>query len=349
MKHRFLILSLCALVLAVALACDSASPVAPTGTVLSVNANPSKINLSGDPAQITVTGFKPDGNPLNPGTQILVSTDLGDLYDAAAGGSLVSTLEISGDGRAITYLRGDGRGGSATVTATLTTGGEATATAVVQVGETTDSRPTLIISANPSVIDVLEVSRIEILGRNSDNTPVGSGQRIRLTSNLGTLHATDAETDTTVISSVDTDANGEAIVFFRAGDQSSSTAGRVSAILGTSAEESVTIEIRDAPADFSFIVDDESIPQGGATIQLTAIVVNAKGEGVSSILVRFNSIGVSGSFSPGPSDLTDSTGAAEVTLTLEEADLEGVTSFQVSATVTIDSQPQEKRLTITVG
>ncbi len=344
MRNRLLFLGLCACTL---LACDSANPVAPSGSVLSVNANPTQINLSGESSRITVTGFKPDGNPLNPGTQILLSTDLGDLFNAASGGNLISTIEVGDNGQAIAFLRGDGRQGPATVTATLTTGGDVTAMAMVQVGAGDTDRPTLVLSANPSIIDVLETSRIDILARNSDSTPLGAGQRIRLTSNLGTLHATDSSRDTTVINSVDTDSNGEAVVYFRAGDQNGT--GQVSAIVGTSVEEVENIEIRDAAADFSFVVDDEDIPQGGATITLTATVVNARGEAVQSTLVRFESVGASGVFSPGPSDVTDGLGVAEVTLTLVEADLENVTSFEVRATVTINSEPVTKSITITVG
>ncbi len=349
MKHRFLLLVLCACVLA----CDSASPVAPSGTVLSVNANPTKISLSGDPSTITVTGFKPDGNPLNPGTQILVSTDVGNLYTAATGGNLVSSLEIGSGGRATVYLRGDGRPGSATVTATLTTGGEASATATVQVGETTDSRPTLTLSANPSIVDVTDVSRIDILARNIDNTPLASG-RVRLTADLGTLHETeqDAERETGEISSVNIDPgdNGEAVVYFRAGSQSGT--GAVRAIVGTSEEVSVPLDIRDVVTSFSFsVTGDVDMPIAGGSLDMEAIVTNARNEGVRNIVVRFSaSDGVGGTYTPATAVATDAAGFATTTLTLTAADVAAIpsSSFQVSATVSIDGEDSSKSRTITI-
>ncbi len=355
MKQRFLLLALCACTL---LACDSANPLAPSGTVLSMSANPIKIGLNGQ-STITVTGFKPDASPLNPGTQIILSTDRGNIFHPTTG-QQISIVEIDGNGQAVARLQADGTAGDAVVTASLSTAGGgggggdggggattgASATVTIQIGEAVEDQPTLVISANPSIVDVLEVSKIEILGRNSDNTPLSGGQRIRLTSNLGTLHATDSDTDTTVIGSVNTDGKGEASVYFRAGDQNGT--GQVSAIVGTSVEETVSIEIRDAPADFSFVVDDDRIPLGGATITLTATVVNARGEAVQSTLVRFESIGVSGTFAPGPSDVTDGLGVAEVMLTLAGADLLNVTSFVVRATVTINSEPRLKDITILV-
>ncbi len=225
MKQRFLLLGLCACVLA----CDSASPVAPTGTVLSVNANPTQIGLNGGSSTITVTGFKPDGNPLNPGTQILVSTDRGNLFDAATGGNQVSTLEIGGNGQTRAYLRGDGRAGNAMVTATLTTGGEASATATVQIGQTAEEQPTLTLSASPSVINLDQTSIISALARNSDGTSMGAGQQVRLRTSLGTL---DAETLTT-------DANGEAETILRPG--SITGTATVTGTVGSSAEMMVDV------------------------------------------------------------------------------------------------------------
>ncbi len=306
MKHRFLLLSLC--VFALALACDSASPVAPSGTVLSINANPTKISLSGDPSTITVTGFKPDGNPLNPGTQLLVSTDIGDLYDAATGGNLVSTLEIGGNGRALAYLIGDGRGGTATVTATLTTGGEATATATIQVGETAESKPTLIMSANPQTVDIGEESTITVIARAADGTSLGAGQRVRFTTTLGVLDP----------SAKDTDANGEVEVLLKAESESGDAV--VEALLGTSDPVSTTITIRDAAETITVEANPASIPSDGNSdagdtpTTLTALIRNAQGEPFGGAAVNFSArifgteSGIGSLSSGGGSVLTNSQG-----------------------------------------
>ncbi len=101
-----------ALALAVAgwaLSCDQVSPVAPTGAVLTISANPAEIALDGA-STITVVGRKMDGNPLNPGTQVRLSTNLGQLDS--------ELLELDSSGVATTRLTGQGRIGMATVTAT---------------------------------------------------------------------------------------------------------------------------------------------------------------------------------------------------------------------------------------
>jgi len=98
--------------LAIVLACDSANPVAPSGTILTISASPNQIDLSGN-STITVIGRQPNGNPLNRGTEIRFSTSLGTIDPVIA--------TVDDNGRAQTTLRGDGRAGTATVQAT--TGG----------------------------------------------------------------------------------------------------------------------------------------------------------------------------------------------------------------------------------
>jgi PKD repeat protein len=94
------------------LACDSATPTAPSGTILTITANPSQISLNGT-SQITVIGRRPDGNPLNPGTEIFFSTSRGTINPT------VTTVNDAGIASAV--LRGDGRVGAATVTASIST------------------------------------------------------------------------------------------------------------------------------------------------------------------------------------------------------------------------------------
>ncbi len=525
MTQRLFVLGLCAFAL---LSCDSANPVAPSGSVLSVAANPTQISLNGGSSQITVTGFKPDGNPLNPGTQVLVSTDLGNLFDATTGGNQVSTVEVGGSGQATAYLRGDGRQGPATVTVSLATSAETTATASVQIGLPPDTQPTLLLTASPAVISLSERSTISALARNSDGTAMGAGQTVRLRTSLGTLASetlvTDAngearttlrpgtitgaatvtgtvgssaeamvsvtfgespenrptltltanpaaispgdtstitaqartadgsplgggtvilrtslgsldrtsastnssgqaqftltagnqsgdavvtgsvgssdevsvtvsigqpvllisanpsvidvgETSTVTVTargsngtpladrevlltsdlgtldddSPTTDDTGRATAVFTAGNQAGT--GKVNAILGSSEQVSASITIRDAPDDFTFVTDKTVVNIGGDIITLTATVVNASNELLQNINVRFDTVGVGGTFDPGSSDITDSSGRAEVTLTLTDTELGAIGTggtFDVTATVTIREMPVTKSETITV-
>ncbi|MCG8457398.1 MAG: Ig-like domain-containing protein, partial [Holophagales bacterium] len=166
--------------------CDSASnPVAPGGSVVTVTANPTVIPLTGGRSTITISGFRPDGNPLNPGTQVNVSTSLGRLL--RADGSAANVVEVSEGGFATVFLNSDGRQGTATITVSLTTGGEGgSATVDVQVGLGDTDRPTVTVDANPTDIAVNETSIITVTARNPDNTPLG-GATVNLRTSLGTL------------------------------------------------------------------------------------------------------------------------------------------------------------------
>jgi hypothetical protein len=93
--------------LAVPLACSEGTPVAPTGTILRVSAYPTRIGTSGQ-SVVTVSAYRSTGNPVNPGTEIRMSSTIG----------LVDPVVYTNDsGQASATLRGDGRVGTATVTA----------------------------------------------------------------------------------------------------------------------------------------------------------------------------------------------------------------------------------------
>jgi len=138
MKTKLYVLCL-SLVLAVAglAACDKASPVAPAGTVLSVTANPTQIGANGT-SQIRVVALRANGTPVNPGTQIRMSSNLG---------TIDPLVEVGEGGIAVGTLRGDGRIGTATVTAAV--GAETTATVDVAVGQVAAN---LSVQATPSSI-----------------------------------------------------------------------------------------------------------------------------------------------------------------------------------------------------
>lgn len=153
MKTR-LYLSVLTLALAVAglAACDKASPVAPAGTVLSVTANPTQIAADGV-SQIRVVALRANGTPVNPGTQIRLSTNLG---------TVDPLIEVGDGGIAVGTLQGDGRIGTATVTAAV--GAETTATVEVAVGRaaanvTLQATPPQVTRETGGVVQLLAVVR----------------------------------------------------------------------------------------------------------------------------------------------------------------------------------------------
>ena len=219
MRHQSLLLIVLACSLLI-LGCDSSNPVAPTGSTLNVSASPTTIAISTESSLITVTGFKPDGNPLNPGSQINLVTDLG-VLDA-------TILSIDDNGRAVTRLRPDGRPGTATVTASLPAG-EATATATVQIGED-GIQPTLTVNTTPNRINIEQDSTISVIARNVDGSFL-SGGRVRVRTTLGAL---DEE-------SLVTDDVGEAQTILRADGRSGTADLTASVESSQDATASVTI------------------------------------------------------------------------------------------------------------
>lgn len=98
------------LLLVVLLGCDSdSSPVAPSGTTLSISANPSSIGIQGS-ATLSLVILHSSGGPARTGTEISLSTNLGRVEPA-----LVAS---DSGGRATATLFADGRSGSARVRAT---------------------------------------------------------------------------------------------------------------------------------------------------------------------------------------------------------------------------------------
>ena len=258
--------AVCLLLLAVlfvpATGCDKASPVAPEGTILTVSASPSRIGLNGA-STITVIGRKPNGSALNPGTEIRFSTDRGTINPTVA--------EIQ-DGVATATLLGDGRSGEATVTVAAAA---TTATVKVQVGETDTTRPTLIVSANPSTVPVQGTATVTVIAREQDGSPVQPGQDVTLTTTLGSF------TDSTPTIT----SGGTATTTLRAGTQAGTAT--ITAILGASAAVTTTVNIRDAATNLLLSATPASIPRTGGEVELTAFVSNAQGEPVANAPVSF--------------------------------------------------------------
>ena len=283
MRHRFFLLGLCAAAL---LACDSANPVAPSGTVLSITANPSQIGLTGQ-STITVTGFKPDANRLNPGTQIILSTSRGDLFHPTTGQQL-SIVEIDGTGTAAAILRGNGRAGEATVTATLATAGGgggggddgggggsttgASASTTVQIGVAEGDTDQVSITASPSIVNLNETATITATARNSDGTLFGAGGSIQIRTDLGTLSSSGSCGGSANSVTITTNANSEAVTTLCAGDQPGTAT--LTATFGSSMEAMTTVTIENQVPSLIINANPDNI----STSETSTITVIARDE-----------------------------------------------------------------------
>jgi len=176
-----------------ALGCDKATPVAPNGSILAISANPQKITLRGR-STITIIGRKPDGQPLNPGTEVRLTATLGSIE------SLV-TMDRNGEARAT--FQSDGRQGNAMISATTgsatggSTGGTGTgtgtggstsgtlqATIEVQVGEAAKS---IVLQPTPTTVPE-DGGTIQLLAtvRDASGQPLPN-QGVNFTTNVGRL------------------------------------------------------------------------------------------------------------------------------------------------------------------
>lgn len=187
MKRILAYASLAAVLLVLGLACDSASPVAPSGTLLSISASPNEIGTSGT-SSIRVTALRSNGTPVNPGTIIRLDTTLG---------TITEQVETDDQGVARAELTGDGRIGTATVTAR--SGSAETATVDVMIGKVATN---VSLQASPSQVDESggNISLLAVI-RDDEGEPL-SGATVNFQTEVGTLGSGG--------SIIRSDSNGEA-------------------------------------------------------------------------------------------------------------------------------------------
>jgi hypothetical protein len=189
MNYRVVALLLTFVSLLPVAGCDKVDPVAPTGTTLTISANPAKIQSATGTSTITVVARRANGQPIIPGTQIRFSTDLG-VIDAVA--------ETDNSGVATATLRGTGRVGTAKVTATTANVAEGP-TVEVEIGT---SAKTIVLQPTPTTLPSTggKVTLLAVV-RDSTGQPLAN-QGVNFTTDLGTLNSRGA--------TVTTNARGEA-------------------------------------------------------------------------------------------------------------------------------------------
>jgi len=335
-----------ALLLLPVLGCDKATPVAPAGVVLTISASPSQVALNGT-STITVIGRKPDGQPLNPGTEVRFSTNIGSVNPLIAnvGSGGIATTIFSGDGRSGTATitastgsaSGGGSGGSGGSGGTGGSGGSTTppptdtgprsgiqtVSISIVVGQDPSNRPSLLISANPSTTAVGATSAITVIARNPDRSPVPAGQSVLLTTTLGTLNP----------SRPTTRSDGTATSILSVGVQAGTAT--IGAILGSSDQVTTTVTIRDAATDMTLQSSQPTVPRAGtpsgSPITLSAFVVNGQGQALQGAPVTFNTS--AGTLETLGVVASDSSGVARNKLTLTTTDLPlTVTKVTITAT-----------------
>jgi PKD repeat protein len=225
--------------------CSEGTPVAPTGTILRVSAYPTRIGTTGL-STVTISAYRSTGNPVNPGTEVRLSSSIGIVEP------VVYTNE---SGQASAILRGDGRVGTATVTAF--SGGVEPVTLDVAVGQLAASMSFQVtpssIAETGGTLDLLALVRDEV------SQPL-AGAQVNFRSEVGTLDSGGRF--------ITTDANGEAR------DRLRVTAGDLQLIGDDNFE--VTAEVGGAGGTIisrTFQVGIQRPPQAAFTFQRAGLVV----------------------------------------------------------------------------
>ena len=313
MTSRAVLPLLLVLSLLPAVGCDKATPVAPNGAILTISANPSQVALNGR-STITIVGRKPDGQPLNPGTEIRLSAERGTID------SIVTTDD---QGRATATFRADGRTGDVKITAS--TGGDTMAETTVLVGQSDSTRPTVLVSVTPSTVAIGGEAEVTVIARNADGTPINGG-RATLTTSLGRL------TDSTP-----NIVNGTATTTLEAGQREGTAT--ITAIVGSSAAVTTTATIiLDLAAGITVTANPASIRSDGGDdrITVTALVTNSRGLPVEGAVVTFES--ELGTFDNNTSVRTDEDGEATKVLTVTDGQIPPSTqNFEITVQTTSSS------------
>ena len=307
-------------------ACDRVTPVAPVGSTITISVNPSRIDATGETATVTIIVRKEDGTPVNPGTQVNVSTTLGSLDPEVA-----FTDET---GVANSVLAGDGRIGMATVSAT--TGAAALVSVEVQIGSVAAS---ITLTATPSNVPKDpqgDEGVIELLALIRDDTgaPLGGGivnfaaETGILDSRGGPVVANELGEARDVLTVTRNDISTLLDPFFLVSAETAVAGG--SLIL-----DELEVDIRGVPATLTLQANPSTIPEAGGAISLTALVRDNLGDPLADVGVNF--LTDAGNLdSQGRLINTDQDGQAFDTLSATEAQLEtqGTGTFNVGAQTT---------------
>jgi adhesin/invasin len=304
----------------VVLACGKANPVAPSGSTITLSANPSLISSPTGTSTITAVVRKPNGT---------VAAGV-DVRFTASMGSIDTLVQTDSGGIANATLRGDGRSGTATVNAAVDGGATATALMVAIGG----GAKTITLQAIPASITPGSSTQLVALVRDATGLPA-AGVNVNFTTNLGTLASKGAFRQT--------NANGEATdkLTVEPSDiinQTTVTVGATAAAPdGTLQSATVMVNLlTNAATLISVSANPGQIKAGAANVvvNLSAVVQNSLGNPVAGANVTFQAtFGVLDS--GGGIRQSDSNGLATDTLRIAQVPpaSSGTTSITITAKV----------------
>ena len=312
-----------------AAACDTVPLTAPSGSTLTISAA-STIVPSGGTTEVTAFVAEEGGIAVQNGTSVRFTTNLGRMEPPEAqtrNGYAVSTF-VAGDSAGVAVVNASSGGiGAGTTTApappstgngtpTTTPTPTATGSSSVQITVGAAASETVVLNASATSVPsgggtvTLIASVMDINGNRLRNTP------INFSTTAGSLSATVATTD----------ASGEARVDL--------TTNRNATVTARAATKSATLEVTvSTPATILLGADPSSLPVGGGTVTLTALVQDADGNRLANVPVSFST----------------STGMLSATLATTNANGEARVELTTKTTATVTARAANLERTTTVN
>jgi adhesin/invasin len=333
MSHRSLPLPLSAtlILLALVTGCGKANPVAPSGSTITLSANPAVLSSPTGTSTITAVVRKPNGT-VAAGVDVRFTTTIG---------TIDVLKQTDSGGIATATLHGDGRPGTASVNAVVDGGATATAL-MVPIG---GGAKTITLEAVPANIPSGGgTTKLIAIVRDATGQPA-AGVAVNFSTNLGTLASKGGFRTT--------NGSGEAMdtLTIAPSDVTNQTSLMVTATAaapdGTLQTATATISLvnPNAAASITLSADPGSISASKAsnTITLTAVVLNSVGSGIDGANVLFTT--TFGQLSTVGPVTTKNGGIATNTLTVGAvtqgqaitvtAQVPGVSGSPISTTTTI--------------
>jgi hypothetical protein len=311
------VLALALLSILLVVSCKAIEPVSPSGTTLTITANPTVIPETNGVAVITVTAFDSDGNAVVDDTVITLTTTLG---------TVDSRIETD-SGVAIGYLRSNGNRGLATVTAA--SGQASSVTVEVHIGFSTTTTGISLTASPTTLPSGGGTSGLQAVVFGSAGAVPGATVLFSTTAGSLASGGIPLITDATGKASDTLATPADATVTARTPDPETPGEFFTSTV-------AITVGTTTPPASLLVLAaSPNTFPPGGGSSVLTATVYDTSRLPIVGIPVTFMT--TAGSFAVNGSVLTDGNGQSVNTLTTTAtADVTATTlPTSVSDTVTV--------------
>jgi hypothetical protein len=290
-----------ALLALVAAACDTVPLTAPSGSSVTIATANSVVAIGGT-TEVTAFVSESGGTAVQNGTTVRFTTNLGRMepFEVQTKNGYATSTFVAGDVSGVADVTASSGAIGAGTPPSGTGGGNATPATTpgsnsVKITVGAAASETVVLNASKSTVPqgggtvTLIASVLDINGNRLRNAP------INFSTTAGTLSATVATTDANGEARVELTTNREATVTARAGAKS--------ATLNITVDTPTTILVGASPS---------SVPPGGGTVTVTALVLGAGGNRLSNVPINFST--TAGNLSPTFST-TDENGEARVELT----------------------------------